>query len=123
MKIVREVHYSADGLDLVGTLAIPDGSGPFPLVLIAHEGPGLDEIQRGKPLAQVLLDQEITEEQLIEHLEITARDNPQFQWLGPYIKDHRRLEALSRENEVLSRKVTSLTLEIDRLKESSQQSS
>ena len=48
MKIVREVHYSADGLDLVGTLAIPDGSGPFPLVLIAHEGPGLDEIQRNR---------------------------------------------------------------------------
>ena len=48
MTIVREVHYSADGLDLVGTLAIPDGSGPFPLVLIAHEGPGLDEIQRNR---------------------------------------------------------------------------
>ena len=46
MTTVREVRYTADGLDLTGTLAIPEGPGPFPLVLIAHEGPGLDDIQR-----------------------------------------------------------------------------
>ena len=43
---VREVLYQADGLQLVGTLAIPDGPGPHPAVLIGHEGPGLDDIQR-----------------------------------------------------------------------------
>jgi dienelactone hydrolase len=48
MNVVREVHYQADGLDLVGTLAIPEGTGPFPTVLISHEGPGLDEIQRNR---------------------------------------------------------------------------
>ena len=48
MTTARDVHYSADGLDLIGTLAIPKGSGPFPLVLIAHEGPGLDDIQRNR---------------------------------------------------------------------------
>ena len=48
MTTVREVHYAADGLDLTGTLAVPDGPGPFPLVLIAHEGPGLDDIQRNR---------------------------------------------------------------------------
>ena len=48
MTTVRGVHYSADGLDLVGTLAIPEGAGRFPLVLIAHEGPGLDDIQRNR---------------------------------------------------------------------------
>ena len=45
---VREVHYQADGLRLVGTLAIPDGPGPHPAVLIGHEGPGLDDIQRAR---------------------------------------------------------------------------
>ena len=48
MTIVREVRYRAEGLDLVGTLAIPSGLGRFPVVLIAHEGPGLDDIQRNR---------------------------------------------------------------------------
>jgi dienelactone hydrolase len=43
---VREVRYEADGRQLAGTLALPDGPGPFPAVLIGHEGPGLDDIQR-----------------------------------------------------------------------------
>jgi dienelactone hydrolase len=43
---VREVQYRADGRRLTGTLAVPDGAGPFPVVLIGHEGPGLDEMQR-----------------------------------------------------------------------------
>ena len=33
----REVHYQADGLQLVGTLAIPDGPGPHPAVLAEPE--------------------------------------------------------------------------------------
>jgi dienelactone hydrolase len=45
---VREVRYEADGRQLVGTLAVPDRPGPHPAVLIAHEGPGLDDIQRGR---------------------------------------------------------------------------
>jgi dienelactone hydrolase len=43
---VRDVPYEADGLQLVGTLAVPDGPGPHPGVLIGHEGPGLDDVQR-----------------------------------------------------------------------------
>lgn len=45
---VREVHYEADGRQLVGRLAVPAGDGPFPGVLIAHEGPGLDDIMRNR---------------------------------------------------------------------------
>lgn len=45
---IREVAYRADGQQLVGTLATPDGPGPHPAVLIAHEGPGLDDIQRAR---------------------------------------------------------------------------
>ena len=48
MTTIRDVRYTADGLELVGTLAVPDGPGAFPLVLIGHEGPGLDDIQRNR---------------------------------------------------------------------------
>ena len=77
---------------------------------------------RGKPLTQVLAELEVTEEQLMEHLELNGPDNPQYIWLNVCLKEHRRLGELSLENEVLSRKVTSLTLEIDRLKGSTRQS-
>ena len=45
---VREVHYEAVGRHLIGRLAIPPGSGPFAGVLIAHEGPGLDDVMRDR---------------------------------------------------------------------------
>ena len=48
MAQVRELEYQAIGLTLRGTLAVPDGAGPFPGVLIGHEGPGLDDIQRAR---------------------------------------------------------------------------
>jgi dienelactone hydrolase len=48
MPEIRTVEYEAEGLALVGRLAVPDGDGPFPGVLIAHEGPGLDEFQVSK---------------------------------------------------------------------------
>lgn len=48
MVHAREVKYEADGRRLVGRLALPDGDGPHPGVLIAHEGPGLDDVQRAR---------------------------------------------------------------------------
>jgi dienelactone hydrolase len=42
----REVEYEAEGLQLMGRLAIPDGDDVRPGVVIAHEGPGLDDFQR-----------------------------------------------------------------------------
>jgi dienelactone hydrolase len=45
---LRDVHYRADGRELVGILALPDGPGPHPAVLVAHEGPGLDDLQRAR---------------------------------------------------------------------------
>lgn len=36
---VRTIDYEADGLQLTGTLAVPDTPGPHPAVLIGHEGP------------------------------------------------------------------------------------
>ncbi|MGH8987499.1 MAG: dienelactone hydrolase family protein [Acidimicrobiales bacterium] len=50
MASVRDVEYQAGGLVMRGRLAIPDGDGPFPAVLIAHEANGLDEFQAGRAL-------------------------------------------------------------------------
>jgi dienelactone hydrolase len=42
----RTVTYPADGLTMVGHLAVPAGSGRLPTVLIGPEGPGLNDFQR-----------------------------------------------------------------------------
>lgn len=46
MVTTCEVTYDADGLTMVGHLARPDGEGPWPAVLIGHDGIGLDDYQR-----------------------------------------------------------------------------
>ncbi|MFE9422876.1 dienelactone hydrolase family protein [Kitasatospora sp. NPDC006697] len=42
----RTVEYPADGLTMIGHLALPPGTGPRPAVLLGPEGPGLDDVQR-----------------------------------------------------------------------------
>jgi dienelactone hydrolase len=42
----REVTYDVDGLSMIAHLAQPVGPGPWPAVLIGHDGVGLDEYQR-----------------------------------------------------------------------------
>jgi len=44
--ITRDVEYEVDGTRMVGRLALPDGDGRRPGVLIAHEGNGLDDFQK-----------------------------------------------------------------------------
>jgi dienelactone hydrolase len=46
MIATREVTYDVDGLSMVAHLARPDGEGPWPAVLIGHDGVGLDDYQR-----------------------------------------------------------------------------
>jgi dienelactone hydrolase len=48
MTTVTNIEYQADGRTMIGRLAVPDGEGPRPAVLIAHEGPGLDDHQRSR---------------------------------------------------------------------------
>jgi dienelactone hydrolase len=48
MKSIRDVEYRLGGLMMRGRLAVPEGSGPFPAVLIAPEATGLDEFQAGR---------------------------------------------------------------------------
>lgn len=42
----RDITYDVDGLSMVAHLALPDGEGPWPAVLIGHDGVGLDDYQR-----------------------------------------------------------------------------
>lgn len=46
MTTVTDIEYQADGRTMIGHLAEPAGEGKRPAVLIAHEGPGLDDFQR-----------------------------------------------------------------------------
>lgn len=46
MIATSEVTYDADGLTMVAHLAQPHGEGPWPTVLIAHDGVGLHDYQR-----------------------------------------------------------------------------
>jgi dienelactone hydrolase len=48
MVTMRDVEYMFDGTTFVGRLALPDGDGVGPAVLIAHEGPGLDDFQKDR---------------------------------------------------------------------------
>ncbi|MGW3071554.1 dienelactone hydrolase family protein [Kitasatospora sp. NPDC001132] len=46
MVTTRTVEYPADGLTMIGHLALPGGTGRRPAVLIGPEGPGLNDFQR-----------------------------------------------------------------------------
>ncbi len=48
MVTTRDIEYDIDGTVMIGRLALPDGEGVRPAVLIAHEGPGLDDHQKDR---------------------------------------------------------------------------
>ncbi|TPG40675.1 dienelactone hydrolase family protein [Sphingomonas koreensis] len=48
MIATREVTYDVDGLRMVAHLARPRGEGPWPAVLLSHDGVGLDDYQRDR---------------------------------------------------------------------------
>ncbi|MDT7690816.1 MAG: hypothetical protein QOI75_183, partial [Pseudonocardiales bacterium] len=53
----RDIEYRVDGLTMSGRLALPDGTGPRPAVLIAHEDNGLgDDLDRVRALGRAGLD-------------------------------------------------------------------
>jgi dienelactone hydrolase len=56
MVTSRAIAYEADGgIEMVGHLAVPDGEGRRPAVLVAHEAVGLDDVyrQRADQLAEL----------------------------------------------------------------------
>ncbi|MER7004745.1 dienelactone hydrolase family protein [Dactylosporangium sp. NPDC000555] len=48
MIATREVTYDIDGLAMIGHMSRPQGGGPWPAVLLGHDGVGLDDYQRGR---------------------------------------------------------------------------
>ena len=48
MVEIKDLDYVADGSTLIGRLALPEGNDTRPAVLIAHEGGGLDDYQKGR---------------------------------------------------------------------------
>ena len=48
MIVTRAVPYEVDGSATVAHLARPEGKGPWPAVLIGHDGVGLDDYQRSR---------------------------------------------------------------------------
>jgi dienelactone hydrolase len=48
MLRTRDIDYTADGSTMIGRLALPESEGKRPAVLIAHEGGGLDDYQKGR---------------------------------------------------------------------------
>jgi dienelactone hydrolase len=48
MVTTRDISYEADGRTMIGMLAVPDGDGVRPGILVCHEGPGLDDHAKGR---------------------------------------------------------------------------
>ena len=48
MVLMTDVEYTVEGVTMVGRLALPDGEEIRPAVLIAHDGSGLDDYQKGR---------------------------------------------------------------------------
>ena len=76
-----------------------------------------DELTAGRSLREVLRSSGYTEESLIEALDQNAAGSPAFAWLRDYLRRERQLGKLEVENAQLLRKVASLSMEIDRLRE------
>jgi dienelactone hydrolase len=48
MATTSAISYFADDRSMIGHLAVPDAPGTYPAVLVAHEGPGLDDHAKGR---------------------------------------------------------------------------
>src|SRR5207249_3496304 len=48
MVATTDIEYHVDALTMIGRLALPDGDERRPAVLIAHEGNGLDDLQKDR---------------------------------------------------------------------------
>lgn len=55
MSGTEDFHYQHDGLELIGQLAVPEGPGPFPAVLVMHSAIGMDRLvqRRAQDLAKL----------------------------------------------------------------------
>jgi dienelactone hydrolase len=96
MVVVQEVNYDVDGLTMAAHLARPDGDGPWPAVLIGHDGVGLEHYQRGR--ADILAERGYVTLALDYHAGRTYFGEPQamLDRVLPLLADPARMHAIGR---------------------------
>lgn len=96
MVVVREVTYDVDGLTMIAHLAHPDGEGPWPAVLIGHDGVGLEHYQRRR--ADILAERGYVAFALDYHAGKTYFGQPQamLNRVMPLLADPERMHAIGR---------------------------
>ena len=96
MIVVREVEYDVDGLTMIAHLAHPDGEGPWPAVLIGHDGVGLEQYQRRR--ADILAERGYVVLALDYHAGRTYFGQPQamLDRVMPLLADPARMHAIGR---------------------------
>ncbi|GCA97817.1 dienelactone hydrolase family protein [Mycolicibacterium sp. NCC-Tsukiji] len=96
MIVTREVAYNVDGQTTTAHLAHPDGVGPWPAVLIGHDGIGLEDYQRGR--ADLLAKHGYAALALDYHAGRTYFGQPQamLDRVLPLLSDPARMQAIGR---------------------------
>ncbi|MET0699412.1 MAG: dienelactone hydrolase family protein [Mycobacterium sp.] len=96
MVVTSEVTYDVDELTMVAHLARPDGTGPWPSVLIGHDGIGLDDYQRGR--ADILAEHGYLALAMDYHAGRTFFGDPQAMLarVMPMMADPTRMQAIGR---------------------------
>lgn len=96
MIVTTEVTYNVDSLTMVAHLARPDGQGPWPSVLIGHDGIGLDDYQRTR--ADNLAELGFVALAMDYHAGRTYFDEPQAMLarVMPLLADPARMQAIGR---------------------------
>lgn len=96
MIVVQEVEYDVDGLTMIAHLAHPDGEGPWPAVLIGHDGVGLEHYQRRR--ADILAERGYVALALDYHAGRTYFGQPQamLDRVMPLLADPLRMHAIGR---------------------------
>jgi dienelactone hydrolase len=96
MVVTDEITYEVDGLTMIAHLARPSGTGPWPAVLIGHDGIGLDDYQRGR--ADVLAEHGYIAFAMDYHAGRTFFGDPQAMLarVMPLLADLNRIHAIGR---------------------------
>ena len=96
MTVTREVVYDVDGQTTVAHLAHPDGVGPWPAVLIGHDGIGLEGYQRRR--ADILAEHGYAALAFDYHAGRTYFGQPQamLERVLPLLGDPARMQAIGR---------------------------
>jgi dienelactone hydrolase len=94
MVQTQDITYEGDGLQLVGQLALPEGTDRRPGVVVAHEGPGIDDNAKGRARRLAELGYIAFALDYIGGGQRLADLNATMARLGPLMKEPLRIRAL-----------------------------